>query len=329
MGRHIRRMGWKTWLACGFVVWTAALVGMRANTAPTHPPPQAAKKSAAPAQNPAQPVAGGATLVGDDKCNVCHADKGERMAKTPHGQKADMRTPAAKQGCETCHGPGSKHSDDPTNVKMPVVFTQATSSADINATCQSCHNRGPHALWDGSKHESRGLACTSCHSVHDFKSETHQLKAKDELVLCATCHRDKVAKMDLPAHMPVREGKMTCSSCHDPHGTTNEKLLRVGDNVTELCTSCHQEKRGPYLWEHAPVSEGCTTCHDAHGSVNERMLVAKLPMLCQRCHISTRHPATVYDSTQLTSNRLFGRSCVNCHYNIHGSNHPSGQFFTR
>jgi DmsE family decaheme c-type cytochrome len=322
-------MGWKAWLICGFVAWTAALVGMRASTATTNATSQVAKKSTAPRQNPAQPVAGGAALVGDDKCIVCHADKGEVMAKTPHGQKADVRTPAAKQGCETCHGPGSKHADDPANVKMPVVFTQATSSADINATCTSCHNRGPHALWDGSKHETRGLACTSCHSVHDFKSESHQLKAKDELALCATCHRDKVAKMDLPAHMPVREGKMTCTSCHDPHGTTNVKLLRVGDNITELCTSCHKEKRGPFLWEHAPVSEGCTTCHDPHGSVNERMLVTKLPMLCQRCHISTRHPATVYDSTQLTSNRLFGRACVNCHYNIHGSNHPSGQFFTR
>jgi hypothetical protein len=59
------------------------------------------------------------------------------------------------------------------------------------------------------------------------------------------------------------------------------------------------------------------------------MLVAKLPMLCQRCHISSRHPPTVYDGTQLTSNRLVSRSCVNCHAAIHGSNHPSGQFFLR
>jgi DmsE family decaheme c-type cytochrome len=281
------------------------------------------------AQNPAQPVAGGATLVGDDKCIACHADQGEVLSKTPHGQKADLRTPSAKQGCETCHGPGSKHVDDPANVKMPVAFSPAMSSADINATCESCHNRGPHALWNGSKHDTRGLACTTCHSVHNFKSETHQLKAKSESELCATCHRDKVAKLGLPAHMPVREGKMTCTSCHDPHGSTNVKLLRVGDTVTQLCTSCHPEKRGPFLWEHAPVSEGCTTCHDAHGSVNERMLVAKLPMLCQRCHISTRHPATIYDSTQLSSNRLYNRGCVNCHVNIHGSNHPSGQFFLR
>jgi hypothetical protein len=61
------------------------------------------------------------------------------------------------------------------------------------------------------------------------------------------------------------------------------------------------------------------------------MLVAKLPMLCQRCHVSSRHPPTIYDQTQLlnTSNRLLSRACVNCHAAIHGSNHPAGQFFLR
>jgi len=58
--------------------------------------------------------------------------------------------------------------------------------------------------------------------------------------------------------------------------------------------------------------------------------VAKLPILCQRCHIATRHPSTIYDSGVLgTSNRLFARSCVTCHSQIHGSNHPGGQFFLR
>jgi DmsE family decaheme c-type cytochrome len=203
------------------------------------------------------------------------------------------------------------------------------SSDDINAVCETCHNKGPHANWDGSTHEARGLACTTCHSVHSFKSEKAQLKAKSQMELCSTCHRDKVAKMQSQGHMPVREGKMECTSCHNPHGSTNVKMLKAGDSISESCTSCHAEKKGPYLWEHAPVTQGCTTCHDAHGSSNDRMLVAKLPMLCQRCHISSRHPPTVYDGTQLTSNRLVSRSCVNCHAAIHGSNHPSGQFFLR
>ena len=61
------------------------------------------------------------------------------------------------------------------------------------------------------------------------------------------------------------------------------------------------------------------------------MLVAKLPMLCQRCHIGTRHPSTIYDAPDLRnkSNRLIGRGCVNCHSQIHGSNSPAGHTFLR
>ena len=106
-----------------------------------------------------------------------------------------------------------------------------------------------------------------------------------------TCHRDKVAKLDRSGHMPVREGKMECSSCHNPHGSTNVRLLKTGNSINEACASCHAEKRGPFLFEHAGVSgDSCATCHDPHGSNNDRMLVAKLPFLCQRCHNHTRHP---------------------------------------
>jgi DmsE family decaheme c-type cytochrome len=140
-----------------------------------------------------------------------------------------------------------------------------------------------------------------------------------------------VAKLQRVGHMPVREGKMTCTSCHNPHGSTNTRMLRVGNYINETCTSCHAEKRGPFLWDHAPVRQGCNTCHDPHGSNNDRMLVAKLPMLCQRCHIGTKHPSTIYDANQLAkgSNRLIGRGCVQCHQQIHGSNSPAGNAFLR
>jgi hypothetical protein len=61
------------------------------------------------------------------------------------------------------------------------------------------------------------------------------------------------------------------------------------------------------------------------------MLAARSPMLCQRCHIATRHPATPYDGVALAarSNRLIARGCMNCHQMVHGSNHPSGAFFQR
>lgn len=318
------------WLICCGCLWLAALTAVRAGgIADKTPRPVTQKKSAPAAQKPAaSPANPNATYVGADICATCHDAENTTYAKTPHHRAMDPRTPEAKQSCETCHGPGSEHVQDPTTQRLRDF--KAMPPAEVNAVCASCHDRGEHALWDGSAHEARGLSCVSCHSVHHFESETAQLKKKTQMELCAPCHRDKVSNIDRSGHMPVRENKMQCTTCHNVHGTTNVKLLRAGDSVTGLCTKCHPDKRGPFLWEHAPVSEGCTTCHDPHGSPNERMLVAKLPILCQRCHVSTRHPSTIYDSNLLTtSNRLYARSCVTCHANIHGSNHPAGQFFLR
>jgi len=181
-------------------------------------------------------------------------------------------------------------------------------------------------LWNGSAHDSRNLACASCHSVHAPKSVEGQLKTETQTLLCQTCHQQQVAKLRRASHMPVTEGKMECSSCHNPHGAVNVKLLKTGNWLNESCISCHTEKRGPFLHEHAAVRDNCTSCHDPHGSPNERMLIAQPPMLCQRCHNHSRHPATVYDVTQLNnrSNKMIGRACVNCHAAIHGSNHPAG-----
>lgn len=270
------------------------------------------------------PVGG---YAGSDTCLVCHTDHSTLGA---HGRAADPRTPmAAAQGCESCHGPGQAHVDaggDVSLIRNPATL----SPAEVTATCTSCHTSGDQALWNGSQHERRGVACTTCHSVHNRQSLEDQLKAESILRTCGTCHRDKVAKLDRSGHMPVREGKLECSTCHNPHGSQNVRLLRVGTTLNDACTNCHAEKRGPFLWDHAPVRENCATCHDPHGSSNERALVAKLPFLCQRCHGHTRHPSTIYDSTQLLTNtRVYNRGCVNCHSNIHGSNHPSGHTFTR
>ncbi len=270
-----------------------------------------------------QPVAAGYT--GDDVCLQCHEDQGS-VNKTKHGRLANPRTPAANQGCESCHGPGQAHVDDDDKGKIIRFGDTKAEAREGNETCMSCHTKGAHALWDGSAHDARNMACASCHSVHSPKSPESQLKADTQTALCQTCHQQQAAKMRRASHMPVNEGKMECSSCHNPHGATNVKLLKVGNWLNESCISCHTEKRGPFLHEHAAVRDNCTSCHDPHGSPHERMLIAKPPMLCQRCHNHSRHPATVYDQTQLNnrSNRMLSRGCINCHSAIHGSNHPAG-----
>jgi DmsE family decaheme c-type cytochrome len=306
----------------------ATLLGAQQAAAPQSPaqPPAAQQQ---PAQAPPALPPG---YVGTDTCITCHDEYGGNIARSRHGRAKDPRTPAATLGCESCHGPGQAHVDDEAGGHIRRF--KAVPAAEVNETCLSCHNRGNHAGWEGSTHEARNLSCITCHSVHNPQSLERQLVKESETQVCAQCHRQQVVKTERAvAHMPVREGKMSCSSCHNPHGSiTNVKALRVGHSVNESCTSCHAEMRGPMLFEHAPVRENCTTCHDPHGSSNDRMLNVRLPMLCQRCHIATRHPASVYDNAAITtakSNRMFGRSCVNCHSNIHGSNHPSGQFFMR
>ncbi|NOT28639.1 MAG: DmsE family decaheme c-type cytochrome [Acidobacteria bacterium] len=268
--------------------------------------------------------------VGTDTCVACHEDQQHGYEAGPHGKTANPRSPAARQGCESCHGPGERHIDDPSNDTTLRKFAKM-APRDVSATCITCHAGGSHAAWQGSPHDTRNLSCVTCHSVHAPRSPSAHLKTNTEVELCATCHRVQANKLKRVSHMPVQEGKLQCSSCHNPHGSTNVKQLRVGNWINESCVSCHTEKRGPFLFEHAAGRESCVSCHDPHGSSNDRLLVAKVPMLCQRCHIGTRHPSTLYDNVAVEAKtvRIIGRGCVNCHSQVHGSNHPSGQALIR
>ena len=128
-----------------------------------------------------------------------------------------------------------------------------------------CHNKGNQKHWAGSMHDTRKLACTQCHNPHPAEGVHEKaLLRQPQLKLCTGCHLQKKAQLLRPGHMPLREGKLQCTSCHNPHGTTNERLLWQ-TSVNQNCYSCHAEKRGPFLWEHAPVRENCLNCHDPHG----------------------------------------------------------------
>jgi DmsE family decaheme c-type cytochrome len=316
------------------VLWVAAIgIVTAANQAPGALPQattaaSAAARTGTPPPAPSPQTSG---YVGDDTCTTCHEPEGKALHQTPHGKAQNARTPAARanQSCETCHGPGQAHVD--TGDKAKIKRFTAISARDVNATCLSCHNKGSHANFEGGMHDARNVSCASCHSVHNPKSERAQLKTVTALQTCESCHKQEAMKVKKSGHMPVREGKMECTSCHSPHGSTNVRMLKTGNTLNETCASCHAEKRGPFLWDHAAGRENCASCHDPHGSNNDRMLVAKEPMLCQRCHVASRHPATIYDGTQIAaaSNRVVGRSCVNCHSQIHGSNHPAGDKFLR
>ena len=326
MGRFTRTLGPMVTIAGALAIWLVVMVTVGANASPRQ---NGAKESKAAA--PAAQAAAAAGYVGEETCLTCHEDMKRGYHGSPHARTQDPRSPAANKGCESCHGPGQEHVNaggDKTKIKQ---FSKI-SAREVNDACTTCHNRSRHNEWSGGKHDARNLSCVTCHSIHDAKSETAQLKKETQIETCAQCHQTQVNKIYRSQHMPVREGKLACSSCHNPHGSQNVKMLKEGTSVAESCASCHAEKRGPFLFEHAVGRENCVTCHDPHGSNNDRMLVAKVPMLCQRCHIHARHPATIYDQTQVNnkSNRVLGRGCLNCHSQVHGSNHPtSGKYFMR
>ncbi|MEK7376532.1 MAG: DmsE family decaheme c-type cytochrome [Candidatus Margulisiibacteriota bacterium] len=272
-----------------------------------------------------------------DTCKTCHEDKHKSYSQTYHSQKNDPRTPAAKNGCETCHGAGTAHAKagggKGVGGIVPLSPSSSTPVSKINETCLQCHAKGKTAMWKGSAHESRGLACSTCHDPHGGNAK-NLIKPKQAQV-CGQCHPSVVSESLKMSHHPVREGKMNCSDCHNPHGTVTDKLISA-NSVNEKCFECHTEKRGPFLWEHAPATESCLSCHKPHGSSHEKLLVERRPYLCQQCHSNSRHPGTLYAITkatnsvyQVSSDRLFSRACSICHSQIHGSNHPSGKFFAR
>jgi len=280
--------------------------------------------------------------VGSDTCTSCHQDQSRRFNRTAMGKAmAHPRTADEAHGCESCHGPGRAHVESGGGKEtIPVRFTPDSRNtvAEQNAACLQCHSRSDQLFWRGSPHESRAMACVDCHQAHqELKprlSDEARFNAPLTVIrglkqtqpeLCLRCHQMRRAQLQRSSHMPYREGKVTCTTCHNPHGSPNPAQLRQS-TVNENCVSCHTERRGPFLWEHPPVMENCANCHEAHGSSNPQLLKMRMPRVCDSCHVASRHPTT---PTLLNSVRDFNRGCTNCHSMIHGSNNPSGNAFLR
>ncbi len=294
-----------------------------------------------PSTAPPAKAAASGDYVGSDVCIGCHDDQNRRFKNTVMGKAfANPKTDKEKLGCESCHGPGKAHVEAGGGKEtIPVRFGKDSKNPveQQNAACLSCHSRGNRLFWKGSPHESRSLACVDCHQVKQeretllsaetrFNAPLTDVRGvkKEQPELCLQCHQMRRAQLQRSSHMPYREGKVTCTSCHNPHGTPNPKQL-IQSTVNENCYSCHAERRGPFLWEHPPVMENCSNCHEAHGSTNPQLLKTRVPRLCNECHITNRHPT----QPQNINVKVFNRGCTNCHSTLHGSNHPSGNMFIR
>ncbi|HWJ94919.1 MAG TPA: DmsE family decaheme c-type cytochrome [Telluria sp.] len=320
------------------------------------------------AAEPAAPAltasAAARALEKDAVCTKCHDESESRpilaMYKTRHGVKADTRTP----GCQSCHGTSEAHvknakgsSTRPAPDRMFVGPNKSDAKA-INETCASCHKGGKRHLWDGSKHESSGLACVSCHAVHTAGKDK-VLEKSTQKEVCFACHKTERSETLRHSTHPLQAGKMACSDCHNPHGSEGPKLMKEA-SVRDTCFTCHAEKRGPFLYEHPSAMDDCMNCHTPHGSTNAPLLKARAPYLCQSCHAEmAQHPGNMYSAASLPGGKVANantrgplatavnpvtgagpalnnpaaqlafRGCNNCHTQVHGSNHPAGKRLVR
>ncbi len=284
---------------------------------------------AAPAKNDKAPAAQAAKaapgdFVGADACATCHQEVAKGFANNPHARLAEMHGGSGVT-CEGCHGGGKAHVEGGGDIAK--IFNPAKATAkQVDEKCLGCH-QGKHANFERSAHGEGNVSCLGCHSVHASTTPEHLLKA-EEPQLCFQCHTDVKPQFSMPFHHKVEEGLVKCSDCHDPHGTFGEKGLRSSTQQDAVCTKCHTETAGPFVYEHAVVkTEGCTACHTPHGGPNPRLLNrANVNTICLQCHSPSPNFTTGSPLGPAHNQATQYQSCTICHTSIHGSN-VSAVFF--
>ncbi len=266
--------------------------------------------------------------VGDETCLMCHEKYEESFSKTVHA-RANIAGRAPAVSCESCHGPGSKHTDsgEPADIFNPE---KADSYEQAN-TCNVCHGKLKASF--GFSHMDAAGGCNDCHIVH---SESDNLLRKQGSELCFSCHADTRALFAMPSHHPVLENRIQCYDCHQVHGG-GAKFASL-NTERELCLTCHVDKQGPFVFEHDPVNEDCSICHNPHGSVADNLLIQAEPFLCMSCHplhfhtsiagvvgefSAPMHPERGGISTRDGFKQAMLTKCTQCHTTIHGSDLPA------
>ncbi len=288
--------------------------------------------------------------VGSDTCAACHEDQFKKFKSTKHAKLKDVASWKDKaQGCESCHGPGKAHLEDATDLTKIISFKNKNSK-QISETCMTCHSgKESHNNFRRGEHFRNDVGCTDCHTSHGspltnskpdsitFVGETsHQnpgfatvaMLKQSEPQLCMGCHTETKAQFSKPFKHKVLEGAMKCSDCHNAHGGFESKQTKLAVGADSACIKCHNDKQGPFAFEHAPLkTEGCASCHSPHGSSNPKMLNRSTTrQLCMECHssISNADPGAPQSPHNQTTTRYM--NCTICHARIHGSN-ASKYFF--
>lgn len=213
----------------------------------------------------APPQIPGATYVGSKECVDCHEKITQEFITADHARLQAPGKNALAAGCESCHGPGSKH------VESGGALNTILNPRKNPDTCFACHldKRGQFSLPHSHPVLAGKVSCNDCHDPHrgsGFAGGKSLLTRDDTCIKCHAAQRGPFAF----EHEAMRDG---CATCHNPHGTVNAKMLTSRN--ANLCLKCHvQDANSSVLVGGMPHSallrQGtCWTagCHEAvHGS---------------------------------------------------------------
>lgn len=137
--------------------------------------------------------------------------------------------------------------------------------------------------------------CESCHT----KIDSYEWKSD----FCLTCHTKKSDELSKEyKHVPAIED---CMSCHDPHKSGFEYLLKKESKT--LCLSCHEvDLKGNRI--HSNLKKNCIECHSPHASEYDLLLKKGGHDICLLCHTQEE-----YNKKKLDKKNLTIQECIACH----------------
>lgn len=189
-----------------------------------------------------------------ERCIACHStgfdNKAWDKAKSEFvsGKRADLKDIFAadiRVGCESCHGPGDVHVNEPTkdNIIQPAKIT-ATESRKM--VCEQCHTRTSGSVHGKGANDLRGYRLGDKYEDFATYVRPNWGKGNRAVSIDGKGRRDHQQDMDIRLSETIKgahstHAGMACFDCHDAHNVGNDPnnpRLKVGKVAT--CAACHQ-----------------------------------------------------------------------------------------